>query len=62
MWLGEDDLEPEQGQPTAIEQPTNLPSVPIERKEEDRGEPIPGLRTGDEWLACDNPTPMLACL
>jgi hypothetical protein len=62
MWLGEDDLEPEQGQPAAIELPTDLPSGPIDPSDQEGPGSAPGPRTGQEWLACDDPGPMLACL
>jgi hypothetical protein len=62
MWLGEDDLEEEQGQPAAIEQPTDLPDSPGDPNEEaESAGPTSGPRTGDEWLACTDPGLMLDC-
>ena len=35
MWLGEDDLEPDDGSPVAIEQPTSIVTKPLSEKDQD---------------------------
>jgi hypothetical protein len=63
MWLGEDFLEPEQSPPTVNEQPQNLFYRPIGmNSEERRSDRAPEPQSADEWQACEEPEPMLACL
>lgn len=48
MWLGEDDLEPDQGGPVEIEQPTNIVTKPLDPKDEDdRIRAVFGLTSDD---------------
>jgi hypothetical protein len=35
MWLGEDDIEPDEGNPVAIEQPTSIVTKPLSEKDQD---------------------------
>ena len=35
MWLGDEDLEPDDGTPVAIEQPTSIVTKPLSEKDQD---------------------------
>jgi len=51
MWLGEDDIEPDTGEPVTIEQPTNIVTRPLNDKDQDdRVRMALGL-TGDDPLS-----------
>jgi hypothetical protein len=48
MWLGDEDLEPDTGEPAAIEQPTNIVTRPLnEQDEDDRVRMALGLTSDD---------------
>jgi hypothetical protein len=50
MWLGEDDIEPNTGEPAVIEQPTSLVTRPLNPKDEDDRVRIALGLTGDDPL------------
>jgi hypothetical protein len=50
MWLGEDDLEPDTGEPAVIEQPTKISTRPLNEKDQDNRVRIALGLTGDDPL------------
>ncbi len=58
MWLGEDDLEPDDGTPVPIEQPTSIVTEPLsEKDEDDRVRMALGLTHDDPLPDADSTTP-----
>jgi hypothetical protein len=56
MWLGADDLEPDDGSPVAVEPPTNIVTRPLSpTDQDDRLRAVFGL-TGDDLVPDMNPT------
>jgi hypothetical protein len=60
MWLGEDDIEPDTGEPAVIEQPTKIITRPLNPKDEDDRVRLALGLTGDDPLAEVNEDTLLA--
>jgi hypothetical protein len=57
MWLGEDDIEPDTGVPTVIEQPTSMVTRPLnEKDQDDRVRMALGLTSDDPLPEVDDDT------